>query len=192
MGVPSRLTEMQMKFCEILIFGSVDGPVSGTEAAIQAGYAADSARVRASELQNINLYPKTVAYLTELRKEKLRKYSVNYENHVARLGTLGSKSERKGNMMSAIRAEELRGKASGLYISQTEIRTGKLDDLPTEELKRRMKIIYDEEAKLKEAKKQLYATMKSLPSSSRKTKVSSSDPQKSESHPHPDHKKQTT
>ena len=192
MGVPSRLTAMQMKFCEILIFGSVDGPVSGTEAAIQAGYAADSARVRASELQNIDLYPKTVAYLTELRKEKLRKYSVNYENHVARLGTLGSKSERKGNMMSAIRAEELRGKASGLYINQTEIRTGKLDDLPTEELKRRMKIIYDEEAKLKEAKKQLYATMKSLPSSSRKTKVSSSDPQKSESHPHPDHKKQTT
>jgi len=192
MGVPSRLTEMQMKFCEILIFGSVDGPVSGTEAAIQAGYAADSARVRASELQNIDLYPKTVAYLTELRKEKLRKYSVNYENHVSRLGTLGSKSERKGNMMSAIRAEELRGKASGLYINQTEIRTGKLDDLPTEELKRRMKIIYDEEAKLKEAKKQLYATMKSLPSSSRKTKVSSSDPQKSESHPHPDHKKQTT
>jgi len=44
MGVPSRLTEMQMKFCEILIFGSVDGPVSGTEAAIQAGYAADSSR----------------------------------------------------------------------------------------------------------------------------------------------------
>jgi phage terminase small subunit len=192
MGVPSRLTEMQMKFCEILIFGSVDGPVSGTEAAIQAGYAADSSRVRASELQNIDLYPKTVAYLTELRKEKLRKYSVNYENHVARLGTLGSKSERKGNMMSAIRAEELRGKASGLYINQTEIRTGKLDDLPTEELKRRMKIIYDEEAKLKEAKKLLHATMKSLPSSSRKTKVSSSDPQKSESHPHPDHKKQTT
>ena len=192
MGVPSRLTEMQMKFCEILVFGSVDGPVSGTEAAIQAGYAADSARVRASELQNIDLYPKTVAYLTELRKEKLRKYSVNYENHVARLGTLGSKSERKGNMMSAIRAEELRGKASGLYINQTEIRTGKLDDLPTEELKRRMKIIYDEEAKLKEAKKQLHATMKSLPSSSRKTGESSSDPQKSNSHPHPDHKKQTT
>ena len=140
MGVPSRLTEMQMKFCEILVFGSVDGPVSGTEAAIQAGYAADSSRTRASELQNINIYPKVVAYLTELRKEKLRKYSVNYENHVARLGTLGSKSERKGNMMSAIRAEELRGKASGLYINQTEIRTGKLDDLPTEELKRRSRI----------------------------------------------------
>jgi hypothetical protein len=94
--------------------------------------------------------------------------------------------------MSAIRAEELRGKASGLYINQTEIRTGKIDDLPTEELRRRMKIIYDEEVKLKEIKKELQAPMKSLPSSSRKTKVSSSDPQKSESHPPLDHKTQTT
>jgi phage terminase small subunit len=192
MGVPSRLTEMQMKFCEILVFGDINGPVSGTEAAIQAGYAKESARIRASELQNINLYPKAVSYLTELRKEKLRKYSVNYENHVARLGSLGSKSEKKGNMMSAIRAEELRGKASGLYINQTEIRTGKLDDLPTEELRRRMKIIYDEEAKLREAKKELAAPIKSLPSSSHKKEESSSDPQTSESHPHPDHKKQTT
>ena len=192
MGVPSRLTEMQMKFCEILIFGGINGPVSGTEAAIQAGYSVDRARISASELQNINLYPKVVSYLTELRKEKLRKYSVNYENHVSRLGSLGSKSEKKGNMMSAIRAEELRGKASGLYVNQTEIRTGKLDDLPTEELRRRMKIIYDEEIKLKEAKKELEAPTKSLPSSSRKTEESSSDLQKSESHPPLDHKKQTT
>ena len=192
MGVPSRLTEMQMKFCEILVFGDINGPVSGTEAAIQAGYSKDRARISASELQNINMYPKVVSYLTELRKERLRKYSVNYENHVARLGSLGSKSEKKGNMMSAIRAEELRGKASGLYINQTEIRTGKLDDLPTEELRRRMKIIYDEEAKLREAKKELAAPVKSLPSSSHTKEESSSDPQTSESHPHPDHKKQTT
>ena len=95
-------------------------------------------------------------------------------------------------MMSAIRAEELRGKASGLYINQTEIRTGKLDDLPTEELRRRMKIIYDEESKLKEAKKELEAPVKSLPSSSHKKEESSSDPQKSKSHPRLDHKKQTT
>ena len=39
MGVPSRLTEMQMKFCEILIFGGINGPVSGTEAAwTELGY----------------------------------------------------------------------------------------------------------------------------------------------------------
>ena len=95
MGVPSRLTEMQMKFCEILVFGGKDGPVSGTEAAIQAGYSPDRARVTASELQSYKMYPKSAAYIAELRKEKLQKFEVNYENHIARLGNLGIKSEKK-------------------------------------------------------------------------------------------------
>ena len=154
MGVPSRLTEMQMKFCEILVFGGKDGPVSGTEAAIQAGYSPDRARVTASELQSYKMYPKSAAYIAELRKEKLQKFEVNYENHIARLGSLGIKSEKKGNMQAAIRAEELRGKASDLYINRTEMRTGKLDDLPTEELRK--------------AKKELNAPRKALSSSSRK------------------------
>ncbi len=192
MGVPSRLTEMQMKFCEILVYGGKEGPVTGTEAAIQAGYSVDRARFTASELQNYKKYPKVVAYLTELRRDKLSKFEVNYENHVARLGNLGIKSEKKGNMQAAIRAEELRGKASDLYINRTEMRTGKLDDLTTDELRKKMKTIYDEEVELKKAKKELNAPMKSLPSSSHKKEESSSDPQKSESHPHPDHKKQTT
>jgi hypothetical protein len=145
MGVPSRLTEMQMKFCEILVFGGKDGPVSGTEAAIQAGYSPDRARVTASELQSYKMYPKSAAYIAELRKEKLQKFEVNYENHIARLGNLGIKSEKKGNMQAAIRAEELRGKASDLYINRTEMRTGKLDDLPTEELRNKIKIIEAEE-----------------------------------------------
>ena len=154
MGVPSRLTEMQMKFCEILVFGGKDGPVSGTEAAIQAGYSPERARVTASELQSYKMYPKAAAYIAELRKEKLQKFEVNYENHIARLGNLGIKSEKKGNMQAAIRAEELRGKASDLYINRTEMRTGKLDDLPTEELRK--------------AKKELNAPRKALSSSSRK------------------------
>ena len=181
-----------MKFCEILVYGGKEGPVTGTEAAIQAGYSVDRARFTASELQSYKKYPKVVAYLTELRRDKLSKFEVNYENHVARLGNLGIKSEKKGNMQAAIRAEELRGKASDLYINRTEMRTGKLDDLTTEELRTKMKVIYDEETELKKVKKKLNAPMKSLSSSSRKKEESSSDPQKSESHPHPDHKKQTT
>ena len=178
MGVPSRLTEMQMKFCEILVFGSKDGPVTGTEAAIQAGYSADRARFTASELQNIKKSPKVVAYLTELRREKLNKFEVNYENHIARLGNLGLKSEKKGNMQAAIRAEELRGKASDLYINRTEMRTGKLDDLSTAELKEKIKLIEAEEIELKKAKKQLNAPVKSLSSSSHTDEESSSAPQK--------------
>ena len=192
MGVPSRLTEMQMKFCEILVYGGKEGPVTGTEAAIQAGYSVDRARFTASELQSYKKYPKVVAYLTELRRDKLSKFEVNYDNHIARLASLGIKSERKGNMQAAIRAEELRGKASDLYINRTEMRTGKLDDLTTEELRTKMKVIYDEETELKKVKKELAAPMKSLSSSSHKKEESSSDPQKSKSHPRLDHKKQTT
>ena len=33
MGVPKRLTEMQVRFAEIIVFGGPDGPVSGREAA---------------------------------------------------------------------------------------------------------------------------------------------------------------
>ena len=38
MGLPKRLTEMQKKFCEYLVFGGPNGPVTKTEAATLAGY----------------------------------------------------------------------------------------------------------------------------------------------------------
>ena len=41
-------------------------------------------------------------------------------------------------------AEVARGKAAGLYIEQKIIRTGKLEDLSTEELESRMKQIIDD------------------------------------------------
>ena len=41
MGVPKRLTEMQKRFAEHLVFGGPDGPVTKTEAATLAGYSKD-------------------------------------------------------------------------------------------------------------------------------------------------------
>ena len=38
MGLPKRLTEMQKRFAELLVFGGPDGPLTKTEAAKQAGY----------------------------------------------------------------------------------------------------------------------------------------------------------
>jgi phage terminase small subunit len=45
---------------------------------------------------------------------------------------------------AAVNAEVARGKAAGLYIEQKIIRTGKLEDLTTEELELRMKKIIDD------------------------------------------------
>ena len=38
MGLPKRLTEMQMRFAEFLVFGDENGPLTQTEAALKAGY----------------------------------------------------------------------------------------------------------------------------------------------------------
>ena len=44
MGVPKRLTEMQKRFAEYLVFN--EGRTTGAEAAIAAGYSKDRARVK--------------------------------------------------------------------------------------------------------------------------------------------------
>ena len=50
MGLPKRLTEMQMKFAHLLVTN--EGRMTGYECAKEAGYSEDRARVTASELQS--------------------------------------------------------------------------------------------------------------------------------------------
>ncbi len=51
MGVPKRLTEMQQRFAEFLVFGGPEGPMTKREAAIAAGYSKDRAMREGSELK---------------------------------------------------------------------------------------------------------------------------------------------
>ena len=141
MGQVTRLTEMQMKFAHEIV--SNEGRKNGTECAISAGYAQDSAGVRAAELQNPKRFPLVVKYIGELRDEYQKKYAVTFERHIAELGKLRMEALKKGAWSAAINAEVARGKAAGLYIEQKIIRTGKIDDLSEAELENRMKeIIY--------------------------------------------------
>ena len=48
MGLPKRLTEMQQRFAEFLVFGGPDGPMTQTEAALAAGYSPKRARQEGS------------------------------------------------------------------------------------------------------------------------------------------------
>ena len=142
MGVPKRLTEMQMKFAHEVI--SNEGRKNGFECAIDAGYSKDRARVTASELQNPRKYPLVVKYMGELREEYQKKYAVTYERHISELAKIRIDALKKGAWSAAVNAEVARGKAAGLYIEQKIIRTGKLDDLSAEELETRMKEIMNE------------------------------------------------
>jgi len=120
MGVPKRLTDMQKKFVELLVYGDpkTGDPLNQTEAAKQAGYSHNNARYEASQLCNEKTSPLVVAYKEQLEEEKLQKHEITYTKHLARLDKLGNKAEKKGNYQSAIRAEELRGKAGGIYVNQ--------------------------------------------------------------------------
>ena len=142
MGAVTRLTEMQMKFAHEIV--SNEGRKNGTECAISAGYAEDSAGVRAAELQNPKRFPLVVRYIGELREEYQKKYAVTFERHIAELGKLRMEALKKGAWSAAINAEVARGKAAGRYIEQKIIRTGKIDDLSESELENRMKEIIDQ------------------------------------------------
>ena len=166
MGVPKRLTEMQMKFAHEVV--SNEGRKNGFECAVSAGYAEDSARVRASELQNPKRFPLVVKYIGELREEYQRKYAVSFERHISELAKIRMEALKKGAWSAAVNAEVARGKAAGLYIEQKIIRTGKLDDLSEDELEKRMKEIIDqyspilEGTDVKEVKEKVKSKQKQL------------------------------
>jgi len=192
MGLPKRLTEMQQRFAEFLVFGGVDGPMTQTEAAIAAGYSPKRARQEGSELCNPRLSPLVVKYLGQLREERIRKHEVSYEGHIAELARLREAALKKGSFSSAVNAEANRGKAAGLYIDRKIIKTGKLEDLSEEQLEAKMKqILNDYESLLNPKIVEAEALeIKSSESSSPTDEESSFDPQKKKSHHLPDQKKQ--
>ena len=173
MGVPKRLTEMQMRFAEFLVFGGPDGPMTQTEAALAAGYSPKRARQEGSELCNPKLSPLVVKHIGQLKEERLKKHEVTYEGHVAELARLREAALKKGSFSSAVNAEANRGKAAGLYIDRKIIKTGKLEDLSEQELEAKMKQILDDYAQIIDV-----TPSKSSESSLPKPEESSSDPQK--------------
>jgi hypothetical protein len=173
MGVPKRLTEMQQRFAEFLVFGGSEGPMTQTEAAVAAGYSPKRARQEGSELCNPKLSPLVVKYIGQLREERIRKHEVTYENHVAELARLREAALKKGSFSSAVNAEANRGKAAGLYIDRKIIKTGKLEDLSEQELEAKMKQILDDYAQIID----VTPTSITSESSSPIDEESSSDPQ---------------
>ena len=172
MGLPKRLTEMQQRFAEFLVFGGPDGPMTQTEAALAAGYSPKRARQEGSELTNPRHSPLVVKYIGELKEERLRKHEVTYEGHVAELARLREAALKKGSFSSAVNAEANRGKAAGLYIDRKIIKTGKLEDMSEQELEAKMKQLLNDYGQIIDVTPST-TSESSLP----KPEESSSDPQ---------------
>ena len=146
MGVPKRLTEMQMRFAEFIVFGGQHGPMTQGEAAIAAGYSEKRARSEGSELMNPRLSPLVVQYVGKLKEERLEKHKVTYDTHVAELARIKEMALKKNSFSAAVNAETNRGKAGGLYIERKIIKHGKLEDMSELELENKMKQILDDYA----------------------------------------------
>ena len=146
MGVPKRLTEMQKRFAEFVVFGGTDGPMTQAEAAIAAGYAKSSARVEGSQLLNPRYSPLVVQHVGRLKEERLEKHKVTYDTHVAELARIKEMALKKNSFSAAVNAETNRGKVGGLYIERKIIKHGKLEDMTEEQLESKMKQILNDYA----------------------------------------------
>ena len=148
MGVPKRLTEMQKRFCQYLVFGGPDGPVNKKEAAELAGYSPKRCMEEGSELTNPRLSPLVVRYKDQLEQERDLKFGVSYENHIAELARIKNLALKKNSFSAAVNAETNRGKAGGLYIDRKIIKHGKLEDMTEEQLEMKMAQIEEDYASL--------------------------------------------
>ena len=148
MGVPKRLTEMQRRFAEHLIFGGPEGPVNKSEAAKMAGYSEKRCRQEGTELTNPRLSPLVVKYIDELEQEKMLKYGVTFNSHIVELARIKELALKKNSFSAAVNAETNRGKAGGLYIDRKIIKHGKLEDLTEDQLIMKMAQIQEDYASL--------------------------------------------
>ena len=128
-GLPTRLTPMQRKFAEILVFN--EGHKFAYECAKEAGYEGDNATLRkkASELQNPKYYPLVVKHIGELREENYKKHNISFGGHLTELAKIRDEAIKSKSYSAATNAEKARGAVGGLYIEQKIIRTGKIEDL---------------------------------------------------------------
>ena len=126
---------MQKDFAEKYVEDG--GSMANYQIAIAVGYSEDGARQRAYELLNPDICPHVVRYIEKLKAEIEEKYRCNFYTHQKELWKLKEMAKKKNNVQSAIRAEELRGKAAGLYVERQMIASksmSNLDNLSEEEL----------------------------------------------------------
>ena len=142
------LTPKQRKFVQELVTN--DTQLSAEECAIRAGYAKESAVVRASELQNPKLYPKVVIEIQNFREQTNKRYAVDKGSHVRQLARLRDGAVERGQYGPAVVAEYRRGQIAGLYIEKKVSLTGSIDNLTREQAIKKFNELINENPKMLE------------------------------------------
>lgn len=128
-----KLTRRQELFVKELV--SNDGQITMREAAINAGFPASSAHVRAHEMTNPAICPHVVAAIKSYRDELDAKYGITFQRHMRDLQKIRDEALQNGAFSAAVQAEYRRGQAHGdIYVSKSEIRHGSIDQMSKEEV----------------------------------------------------------
>jgi phage terminase small subunit len=134
---------MQNKFVQILV--ESDGQLSKTECAKLAGYDDKSAYQRAYELTHPKHCPNVVQEIGRYKAEYMEKYKITPENHIQMLAKIRDQALAEKMYGVAGRMEELRGKATGLYVEKTmNLNKNEYDNLSEDELDQRMRQILED------------------------------------------------
>ena len=131
-----NITQKQRKF--ILLFVHSEGLKTGTQCAIEAGYAPGSAKVRASELQNPDRYPLVAKAIDAERRASVERYKCSQERSLSTLARIRDAASTAGNFNAAVAAETRRGQIAGLYVDKKEILTGTIDSMSRDEVEKKL------------------------------------------------------
>ena len=131
-----KITGKQRKFIILLVHS--EGLHTATHCAVNAGYARDSAVVRASELQNPERYPLVAKAIESERRAIVERYKCTQERSLSTLARIRDQASESGNWNAAVAAETRRGQIAGLYVDKKEILTGTIDSMNREEVEKKL------------------------------------------------------
>ena len=141
----TKITPKQEKY--INEYCSKFGEISATQCAINAGYARESAHVRARELLDWRLYPQVRAEINKRLKDTREVWKIDRDKHLRKLNDIGRKADAKGNYGVSLKAEQLRGQVAGLYVEKQMVMKA---EMTVEEVNAKWKSLFNsrEEAEL--------------------------------------------
>lgn len=112
----AKLTAKQEAFCIEIVKGS------NLSDAYKAVYSAANMKQATVHRCATELFanPLITARIAELRAPVIKNARITLEDHIAEMASLKAEAKKAGQFSAAIKAEELRGKVSGLYVEKHE------------------------------------------------------------------------
>lgn len=121
------LTERQMGFVQGILAGKTQSD------AYRDAYTAENMTPNSiwCEASKLRSSPKVAQWLDQLRRQGMARGAVTLDGHLAELESLKQQAKATGNYGAAVKAEELRGKAAGVYLGDD---SGRLAKVPAAQL----------------------------------------------------------